>query len=154
MTGQMEKRAAPRRLLAREEVGFSGHAMVRATHSRTIEITTEAHLSPRGDCIIGVGAAKGISGLSPRTKRALRRDRARVEFTIVAPGGEFSFGASGSADLTFENESDMVIRTSGFVCGRTLAVGAEASALSIPRAIVGSLKSPTARGVLRIEVYA
>jgi hypothetical protein len=41
-----------------EEIPFVGHAMVRATHARTIEITTEGHLTARGDCIIGVAAAR------------------------------------------------------------------------------------------------
>jgi uncharacterized protein len=135
-----------------EEVAFVGHAMVRATHGKTIEITTEGHLTPRGDCIIGVGASKGIAQLSPPMKEALRSDDARVRLTIVAPGGEFSFVASGSKDLSFESPTDMVIRRSGFVCGRTLAVHAQSSAIEIPRDLVGTLKSPKAAGLLRIEV--
>jgi uncharacterized protein len=138
---------------ASEEVAFRGHPMVRAAHGRTIEITTEGHLTPSGDCIVGVGAAKGLANLSPRIKTALRSDGARVRFTIVAPGGEFSFAAKGSKDLSFESQTDMVIRRSSFVCGRTLAVLAESSAREIPRALVGSLKSSEAAGLLRIEVY-
>jgi uncharacterized protein len=136
-----------------EEVAFVGHAMVRATHGRTIEITTEEHLTPSGDCIIGVGASKGIAQLSPAMKSALRSDGARVKITIVAPGGEFSFRATGSKDLSFESPTDMVIRRSSFVCGRTLAIQAESSAREIPRGLVGTLKSPGAAGLLRIEVY-
>lgn len=137
-----------------EEVSFVGHAMVRGTHGRTIEITTEEHLTPRGDCIIGVGASKGLAQLSPSMKKALRSDRARVRFTIVAPGGEFSFGARGSGDLSFESPTEMVIRRSGFVCGRTLAIHADCSASDIPRGLLGSLKSPEAAALLRIEVRA
>jgi len=137
-----------------EEIPFAGHAMVRAMHARTIEITTEGHLTPRGDCIIGVGAAKGVAQLSKSMKRALRSDGARVRLTIVAPGGEFSFHARGSKDLSFESTTDAVIRRSEFVCGRTLAVKAESSAREIPRDLVRTLKSPGAAGLLRIEVYA
>jgi hypothetical protein len=137
-----------------EEVPFVGHAMVRAMHERTIEITTEAHLTLRGDCIIGVGATKGVAQLSPSVKRALRSDSARVRLTIVTPGGEFSFAARGSKDLSFESPTDMVIRMSDFVCGRTLAIRAESSAREIPRDLVRTLKSPEASGLLRIEVYA
>jgi uncharacterized protein len=139
---------------ASEEVSFMGHAMVSALHERTIEITTEEHLSPRGDCIIGVGASKGVAQLSPSMKRALRSDSARVRFTIVTPGGQFSFDAKGSKDLSFESLTDMVIRRSSFVCGRTLAILAESSAREIPRGLVGTLKSSEAAGLLRIEVYA
>lgn len=140
--------------VAKEVVAFMGHAMVTATHQKTIEITTEQHLTLRGDCIIGVGASKGIAQLSPSMKSALRSDIARVRFTIVAPGGEFSFAARGSKGLSFESPTDMVIRRSGFVCGRTLAINAGSSASEIPRSLVGTLKSPEAAGLLRIEVYA
>jgi len=136
-----------------EEIRFKGHSMVRATHERTIEITREEHLTARGDCIIGVGAAKGVARLSPSTRRALRSDGARVVFTIVTPGGRFSFSARGSKDLSLQSPIDMVIRKSSFVCGRTVAIQADSSANEIPRGVVEALKSPDAVGVLRIEVY-
>jgi len=147
-------RTSSEEVCVKEEVTFVGHVMVRATHQRTIEITTDEHLTPRGDCIIGVGASKGVAQLSSSIKRALRTEDARVKLTIVTQGGEFSFAAKGSKDLSFESSTDMVIRRSDFVCGRTLAISAESSAREIPRRIVGTLKSPGAAGLLRIEVYA
>lgn len=135
-----------------EEVPFHGHAMVRALHPRTIEITTEAHLTWSGDCIVGVRASKGLSQLAPATKRALRSDLARVRLTIETPAGAFTLEARGSKDLTFESGSEMVIRKSDYVCGRTLAIRAGSAANEMPRDLVGSLKSPAAMGVLRIEV--
>jgi len=135
-----------------EEIAFAGHRMVSALHERTIEITTEGHLTPRVDCIVGVSAKKGLSQLSPAMKHALRSDDAKVRLTILTPGGDFSFGARGSKQLTFESATDIVIRKSGFVCGRTLAIHADSSAREIPRSLVGTLKSPDAIGILRIEV--
>jgi hypothetical protein len=128
--------------------------MVSAMHARTIEITTEAHLTSRGDCIVGVQSAKGVAQLSASIKEALRSDDARVRLTIVAPGGEFSFLARGSEELSFESPTDVVIRMSTFVCGRTLAIRAESSAREIPRDLVRTLRSPAAGGLLRIEVYS
>jgi hypothetical protein len=145
-------KAMPEAACVREEIPFVGHAMVKATHARTIEITTEGHLTARGDCIVGVGASKGVAQLSASMKRALRSDGARVRITIVSPSGEFSFGARWSKDLSFESPTDAVIRTSEFVCGRTLAVKAESAAREIPRDLVRTLKSPGAAGLLRIEV--
>ena len=139
---------------ASEEVSFVGHPAVRAVHARTMEITTEGHLTLQGDCIIGVSAAKGAAQLAPSTKSALRSDKARVRFTVLAPGGEYSFFARGSRYLSFESQTDMVIRMSDFVCGRTLAIRADSSAREIPRELVRSLKSPGAVGTLRIEVLA
>jgi uncharacterized protein len=147
-------KALPEAVRVTEEIPFVGHAMVRAMHARTIEITTEGHLTARGDCIIGVAAARGAAGLSTPMKKALGSDDARVRFTIVAPECEFSFHANGSKDLTFESATDVVIRTSEFVCGRTIAIKAESSAREIPRDLVRTLRSPGAAGLLRIEVYA
>jgi len=147
-------KALPQEVCVAEEIPFAGHAMVRATHSRTIEITTERHLTPRGDCIIGVGASKGVAQLSASLKKALQSDGARVRFTIVARGGEYTFHARGSKDLSFQSATDLVIRTSEFVCGRTLAIKAESSAREIPRGLIGTLRSPESPGLLRIEVYA
>jgi uncharacterized protein len=147
-------KALPDEVCVAEEIPFVGHAMVRATHARTIEITTEGHLTPRGDCIIGVKASKGVAQLSKSMKKALRSDDARVRFTLVAPGGEFSFRARGSNDLSFESTTDVVIRMSEFVCGRTLAIKAESSARAIPRYLVRTLRSPEAAGLLRIEAFA
>jgi uncharacterized protein len=146
-------RASFEKVCVAEEITFVGHQMVRATHGRTIEITTERHLTPRGDCIIGVGATKGVAQLSPAMKSALRSDLASVRLTVVTPAGKFTFAAKGSSALSFENPTDMVIRMSDFVCGRTLAIRAESSAKEIPRELVRSLKSPEAAGLLRIEVY-
>jgi uncharacterized protein len=152
MSGRVK--ASPEAVGAAEEIRFLGHAMVRAVHATTIEITTEGHLTEEGDCIVGVKAAKGVAHLSAATKEALKRSGARVRFTILAPGGEFSFLAKGSEDLSFESQTDIVIRTSKFVCGRTLAIEAESSARGIPRDLVRTLRSPMAAGLLRIEVYS
>jgi uncharacterized protein len=145
---------APTRVRVAEDVTFAGHPLVRATHGTTMEITTGRHLTSKGDCIVGVCAAKGVAQLSPSTKRALRSDAARVRLTIVTPGGEFSFTARGSKALLFESSTDAVIRTSDYVCGRTLAIRADSSAREIPRELVRTLKSPEAAGLLRIEVWA
>jgi len=147
-------KASAQAVCAAEEISFLGHAMVRATYARTIEITTERHLTDRGDCIVGVKASKGVAQLSTSIKEALRSDEARVRLTIVAAGGEFSFLARGSEDLSFESPTDVVIRMSTFVCGRTLAIRAESSAREIPRDLVRALRSPAAAGLLRIEVYS
>lgn len=135
-----------------ERVSFRGHPMVRALHPRTIEVTREDHLTERGDCIIGVGADKGCSDLDSRVRTALRDGSARVRFRIVVGAREFEFEGSGDAGLTLEDPREMVIRTTGFVSGRTLAVRAGASAADIPREMVTSLQRPDAVGRLELEV--
>ena len=135
-----------------ETVGFRGHPMVLALHPTTIEITTEASLTRRGDCIVGVGSRVGCSGLGDAIRKALMRDEARVVLRLVVGTGTFVVTARGDRRLTLTHPHDMVIRKSDFVSDRTLAVGASAAAKDIPRSMVRALRSKETTGHLEIEV--
>jgi uncharacterized protein len=136
----------------RESILFRGHPMVRALHPTTIEVTTESHLTERGDCIIGVSASKGCAQLNDDVKLALRSAQARVSISIVTEGHRFEFKARGDPSLVLSDEHDMVIRKSDFVSERTLALGADASAKDVPRGLVRVLRDPRAVGRLELEV--
>ena len=143
----------PRRLAAMMfEVGFRGHENVRSLHRTTIEVTTAPGLTPAGDCIVGVGADCGCAGLPQPLRRALRDAAARVRVTLIAGGQEYAVQGRGHGALSLSHPTDMVIRRSAFTCPRTLAVGCDGSASAVPRPMVEALQSPSARGVLRIEV--
>ena len=135
-------------------VSFHGHAMVRSLHPTTVEVTTEEHLTERGDCIVGVGASKGCLQLSETLKTALRSEGARVTIRLLVDREAFVFTAEGSRDLTLTHPRDIVIRKSRFTSDRTLAVGSSASARDIPRRFVSVLRNPRSEGVMEIEVEA
>jgi uncharacterized protein len=140
------------RALAREVVDFKGHPMVRSSHPTTIEITTEDYLTESGDCIIGVGAAKGCAGLSSAVKERLMVEGSRVTLTVAAGGQSFVIRARGDPRLTLTDPHEMVVRKSDYISGRTLAVRADASSRDLPREIVRLLKNPATTGTLEIEV--
>ena len=52
----------------RFEIQFSGHENIRSNHKKTIEITKEAELTLRGDCIIGVCATSSCFDLPSSLK--------------------------------------------------------------------------------------
>lgn len=133
-------------------VTFHGHPMVRSAHPTTIEVTTEDHLTPRGDCIVGVGASSGCAQLDPRVKEGLRRKGSRVTIRLVVGSLVFEVKAEGDPRLELSHPSDIVIRRSDFISDRTLAVRADASAKDIPRGMVRLLRDPGAVGRLEIEV--
>ncbi len=137
---------------ATDKILFRGHPMVRSLHPTTIEVTTEEHLTEKGDCIIGVGASKGCAQLDERLKAALRREGSSVMLRIRAGEKRFEFAAKGDPGLGLSHPHEMVIRRSRFVSDRTLAVGAGAAAKDIPRPIVASLRDPRTVGVLEIWV--
>ena len=120
-----------------------GHPNVRATHRTTLEITKESHLTPRGDCIIGVCASKSIAEIDGQIKDWLRSG-GRVEIEIVLPqyGLKDRLFAFGSERLSFRHPTDIVVRKSDYVCDRTLAIKATKAAKDLNREIVELLKDP------------
>lgn len=133
-----------------ERISFRGHPMVLALHPTTIEITTDSHLTRRGDCIIGVAAEKGCDGLRTETKHALGRQDARVSIRIAVADQTFKLEARGDPRLTLTHPHDIVIRKSDFVSDRTLAVRAGAAAKDIPRGMVRLLRDPETTGYLEV----
>jgi hypothetical protein len=136
----------------KETVTFRGHPMVRALHPTTIEVTTEEHLTARGDCIIGVGADKGCEQLSGDVKGAIRNAATRIRIRIIAGGLQFVVRARGDPGLELSNPHEMVVRRSAFLSERTLAVHADFAARDIPRPLIRMLARPETVGRLEIEV--
>ncbi len=132
-------------------ISFCGHHNVRATHGTTTEITTEKSLTPRGDCIVGVGASSGCAGLPADIKRALRDRNVVVRVDIVVGSRTFTINGRGDPHLTLEHPDDIVIRKSGFVCPRTLAVHCDAAANDMPRDMTECLQKGQG-GVLHLSV--
>lgn len=137
--------------LQKETVSFRGHPMVRSLHPTTIEVTTDDHLTARGDCIIGVGAAKGCAQLANSMKVKLRTRGGPVRVRIVVGEIEYVVNAEGDPGLELSNTRDIVIRKSSFLSDRTLAVHADSAAIDLPRPMVRMLTSPLTRGRLEIE---
>lgn len=139
-------------MLVRFEIPFYGHKNVRGLHPRTIEITTEPDLTLQGDCIIGVNADCGCKRIPAEIKKRLKREDAVVTITIQVDGKSFQIRGKGHPDLKLENPHDIVIRKSGFVCPRTLAVGCDLASDDIPRQMIKMLQDPKTKGLFIIEV--
>lgn len=133
------------------QIPFAGHPNVRATHRTTTEITVEGSLTPRGDCIVGVGAGIGCSALPDDVKHILRRGDSRVRITIRVGARSFVIRGRGDPGLALEHRSDMVIRKSAFLCPRTLAVECDAASVDMPREMAQDLREG-AGGVMTIDV--
>ncbi|MFW6111096.1 MAG: DUF371 domain-containing protein [Thermoproteota archaeon] len=135
------------------EVIFAyGHENVQATHETTLEVTEESWLSKSGDCIIAVSADKGMNDLSSRFKDCLRKEKAEMEMVVRVDGIEEVVRASGSSQLILSHPTDMVVRKSSYVCGRTLAIKADKAARDLSRRLVERLKNPEQK--VRIELTA
>ena len=136
----------------REIIIAHGHENVTATHRTTFEITKETHLSRDGDCIIAVGADKSLDDLSPDFKESLRRDDARITVLIEANGVTEIVTAIGNSRLALMHPTDVIVRKSGYVCNRTLAIHADKAANELSRELVNRSRNPNQK--IRITLIA
>lgn len=124
-----------------EKIYAKGHKNIRSRHKTTLEITKEHNLTPKGDCIIAVSADKGLLDLSERFKNRLKDENSILEILIKSNGIEEKIIARGHPELTLSHPTDMVVRKSNFICGRTLAINSDKAAIDLDRRLVDRLRN-------------
>ena len=132
-----------------------GHKNTLATHKTTFEVTKEETLSNRGECIVAIESTKAAVDLPVEFKEAARKEGAQIKVTVEAGELKETVNAKGSPLLEFTHPTDLVVRKSDYVCGRTLAIRADKAALDFSRELVQKLKDPnqTVKVTLTAEVY-
>jgi len=125
-----------------EVIYARGHANVQLTHKTTFQITKEAFLSERGACVIAIAATKGAIDLSSKFKETARHEKTRIKVIIEIDHVKEVVKAQGSSRLTFIHPNDLVVRKSGYVCGRTLAINADKAANDLSKKLVEKLQNP------------
>ena len=80
---------------------------------------------------MAVNAEKGLLDLSDDIKEAARSGVTVISLKLEAGGEEFTVRGRGHTGLTYTDPSDIVVRKSGYVCGRTLMVEADMAACDI-----------------------
>jgi hypothetical protein len=136
----------------RHEIKFSGHENIRSNHQMTLEITKESHLTPQGDCIVGVNATSGCADLPEDLKSKLKDPNTKVTFSISVGDHEFTIKGMGHPDLILTHSDDIVIRKSDFICPRTLAVKCDKASDLLPREMVSLLQNPKTIGTFTIII--
>ena len=134
------------------EIEFSGHENIRSNHQKTIEITKESHLTPQGDCIVGVNAKSSCADLPDELKTKLKNPDSKVIFSIKVGDEDFVIEGKGHPDLILSHTEDLVIRKSDFICPRTLAVKCDKASNLLPRSMVKKLQNPNTIGLFTITI--
>lgn len=134
------------------EIEFSGHENIRSNHQKTIEITKDSNLTPRGDCIVGVNANSSCADLPEELKNKLKNIESKVTLSIKVGDDNFVIQGKGHPDLILTHTEDIVIRKSDFICPRTLAVKCDKASNLLPRNMVTRLQDPKTIGVFTIIV--
>ena len=127
-----------------------GHPEITATHPTTLMITRDKEIGPKADCVVAVGANKGVAGLHHAIKQAIR-DGHQIEVTIKVNGLSETIRGWGGRNLTLTDENDIVIRKSNFTCGRTLIIRADKAAVNLRREFVNRLRDVRAEVIVTIR---
>ena len=136
----------------RYEIKFSGHENIRSNHQKTIEITKDSKLTPRGDCIVGVNSTSSCNDLPQSLKEKLKDPTSNVTFSISVGTHEFIIKGKGHPDLILTHSNDIVIRKSNFICPRTLAIKCDKASDLLPREMVSLLQNPKTIGIFSIII--
>ncbi len=136
-------------------ISARGNENISSLHKSTFELTKEATVTKQGDCIIGIESTRAALDLPVEFKKVARKEEARMTITIEADGQIDTVKAKGSPKLTFTHPKDLVVRKSHYVCGRTLAIGANKAANDLSRGLVERLKDPrqAIKVLLTVECY-
>lgn len=137
-----------------ETIHAYGHRNIQATHKTTFEVTKEANLSKKGDCIIAVSADKAMKDLMQKFKDSLHRENAKITISIEADNVIEEVNAFGSSRLVLTHPTDIVVRKSSFICNRTLAINADKAACDLSRKLVEKLKNPNQKVKITLKVKA
>lgn len=129
-----------------------GHPEVTATHPTTLMITKDEEIGPRADCVLAVSADKSVVDLRDATKQAIRYGH-QIEVTIEAGGLKEVIRGRGHGNLTLSDTTDIVIRKSSFICGRTLMIGADKAAIDLRRGFVERLRDAKAKVLVAIKTF-
>jgi hypothetical protein len=116
-----------------------GHRLLRATHGKSIEITSDLEITTRATCVIGVGATLPWQ---------LRNLRGAVK--VVLSSGDAATEIVGHVNPSYDSPSRLVIRRSGTTDGDTFLVQADTTADELPRELVDALRDADA--ILHVDV--
>lgn len=129
-----------------------GHENITAKHRTTLEFTKDREITKRGDCIVAVRADKGLRDLSKEFKEKARSSEAVIKCVIRCGELTETIMGRGHEKLTFEHESDIVIRKSDFICPRTLMIRADKAAKDLSRSLINLLKDKNQEVIIEICV--
>jgi hypothetical protein len=133
-----------------DEIVFYGHHNIRSLHPRTIEVTTDSHLTLRGDCIIGVRASKACNDLNDLLKSRIQDDLAVIRMEISVGNAIMQINGRGDKRLSLSSQTEVVIRKSNFISSRTLCINCDKGSVDIPKVMIRLLQDPSSKGTLKI----
>lgn len=122
---------------------FSGHREIQGNHKTTLEFTKDDFLTKEGNCIIGLKSDFELDKL----KRFLKFNKIMIKIKIKNIQDELI----AYPNKTFNDNHEIVIRTTDFISARTFATNASKASKDIDRNLINALKDEKAIGVVEID---
>ncbi|MFC1691395.1 DUF371 domain-containing protein [Nanoarchaeota archaeon] len=119
------------------EFSCQSHKNILGTHKTTLEFTKDSELSKEGDCIIGIKANFDLEEL----KKFLKYDK--LKLTIECDG--ISDSLTFKPNPEFNDNHELVIRTTDFISERTFGIKADKAAKDLSRELLERLNSSNSR---------
>ncbi len=129
-----------------------GHPNIASKHRSTIEFTTDSNLTPRGDCILGVKTTTNLKQLPTEIKDLIRKKNSKIK--VIMKIDEFleEIEGEGHAELSLTDETAIIIRTSNYVCPKTLVINANKAAKDISSEMRELMRNPSTIMEITIQV--
>jgi hypothetical protein len=125
-----------------------GHRNILGTHTTTLEITREEHLTTRGTCIVGVRSSHALADIRDDLL-PMKGYHARVLISV----DEIQDSITGyiHPNLTFNDNTAIILRKSSFICPRTLLIHADKAAHDLNRGLIEKMKHPYQKMYIEID---
>lgn len=133
------------------KIRTKGHKNVSSNHKSTFEITKDLEIGPTADCIIGVAMDNSLNDFPKEFKEKIADSDTKIKVTLKTENGYDEIIGSGHKDLTLTHPTDIVCRTSDYVCPRTLMIRSNKAARDLDENLINDLKDEKFMDVI-IEV--
>lgn len=121
------------------KIKAKGHENITAHHRSTFEITKDNTLTKAGDCIIGLEIDKTMVDFPEDFKEKIRNDNTIITVRLKTDNGYDEIHGQGDHRLALDHLTDIVIRKSNFICGRTLMIHADKAAVDLNKDLINDL---------------
>ncbi len=131
-----------------------GHENILGTHKTTIEFTKDKELSLKGNCIIGVKADFNLNQLKKFIKDINEKGslgKKSKKIIIKIKSANLQEEVTAEVNPRFNDDKDMVIRKSNFICKRTFAIKANKGAFELSRSFINNLKKKNIKIIVEIN---
>ena len=123
------------------KIRTKGHKNVSSMHKSTFEITKDLEIGPTADCIIGVAMDNSMNDFSDEFKAKIANKNTKITVILDTENGHDEIVGFGHENLTLTHPTDIVCRTSDYVCPRTLMINADKAARDLDSDLIEDLKN-------------